>query len=113
MEPIRMVDVATVAKMLGVSARHISRLSDSGRMPRPVHLGNAVRWDRVAIQDWIAGGCQPLSGAAWEQSTDASAVKIAQPSNGESLLEDSLPIDLPTESCQSVLVHTNRKQFDE
>lgn len=53
----RLLAVDDVAAMLGVSGRHVYRLSDAGRMPRPVKLGGAVRWDRLAIADWIAAGC--------------------------------------------------------
>lgn len=56
-ESARLLAVDDVAAMLGVSARHVYRLSDVGRMPRPVKLGGAVRWDRVSISDWIAAGC--------------------------------------------------------
>lgn len=53
----RLLTVDDVAAMLGVSGRHIYRLADAGKMPRPVKLGGAVRWDRLAIADWIAAGC--------------------------------------------------------
>ncbi len=56
-EPARMLDVETVATMLGVSGRHVYRLADGGQMPRPVKLGGAVRWDRCAIEQWIDAGC--------------------------------------------------------
>jgi excisionase family DNA binding protein len=56
-EPARLMDVAAVARLLGVSARHIYRLADGGRMPRPIKLGGAVRWDRAVITKWIDGGC--------------------------------------------------------
>ena len=49
--------VRDVAVMLGVSPRHVYRLSDAGRMPRPIKLGGAVRWDRDVIVAWIAAGC--------------------------------------------------------
>ncbi len=52
-----MLDVAAVASMLRVSGRHVYRLADAGRMPRPIKLGGAVRWSRTAILDWIAAGC--------------------------------------------------------
>lgn len=58
---IRLLDVQAVAKMLGVSSRHIYRLADSGRMPEPVKLGGAVRWDLHGIIIWIEAGC-PGSG---------------------------------------------------
>jgi prophage regulatory protein len=61
-ESARLLAVDDVAAMLGVSARHVYRLADDGRMPRPVKLGGAVRWDRVAISEWIAAGCPTVDG---------------------------------------------------
>jgi len=46
-----------VAAMLAVSSRHIYRLADSGKMPRPVKLGGSNRWDREVIENWIKDGC--------------------------------------------------------
>lgn len=46
-----------VANLLGCSARHVDRLKEAGRMPKPVRLGALVRWSPQAIADWIAAGC--------------------------------------------------------
>ena len=56
-ELARLLDVRAVAALLGVSTRHVYRLADGGRMPRPLKLGGARRWDRAAIEGWIASGC--------------------------------------------------------
>jgi predicted DNA-binding transcriptional regulator AlpA len=56
-EPPQLLDVVGVASLLGVSARHIYRLADGGRMPRPLKLGGANRWDRAVLLSWIADGC--------------------------------------------------------
>jgi len=53
----RLVDVEEIAKLLGISSRHVYRLADSGRMPRPIKLGGAVRWDVDAVSQWIDQGC--------------------------------------------------------
>lgn len=53
-----LVDVKTVAQMLGCSSRTVYRLSDSGRMPRPVRLGSLVRWRADEVRDWIDSGCK-------------------------------------------------------
>jgi excisionase family DNA binding protein len=53
----KLLDVRGVAGLLGCSARHVYRLSDAGRMPVPVKLGSLVRWNRAAVEDWIAEGC--------------------------------------------------------
>lgn len=55
--PARMLDVGGVAAMLGVSERHVYRLADSGKMPRPIKLGGANRWDRLTLAQWIDDGC--------------------------------------------------------
>jgi excisionase family DNA binding protein len=56
-EPARLLGVRQVADLLGVSGRHVYRLADGGRMPRPLKLGGAVRWDRDEIKRWIDSGC--------------------------------------------------------
>jgi len=52
-----MLTVEQVAKLLGVSARHVRRLVDAGKAPQPVRLGRACRWARPAVEAWIADGC--------------------------------------------------------
>lgn len=53
-----LLSIRAVAKLLGgCSVRHIRRLSDSGRMPRPVKLGHLIRWRRADLEAWITAGC--------------------------------------------------------
>ena len=52
-----LADVRQIAALLKCSARHVYRLSDAGKMPRPVKLGYLVRWNRRAVEAWIADGC--------------------------------------------------------
>ena len=52
-----LIDVNQVAELLGCSPRHVWRLADSGRMPRPHKLGNLRRWDRAGIGQWVSDGC--------------------------------------------------------
>jgi predicted DNA-binding transcriptional regulator AlpA len=56
-----LVDVKNVASQLSCSARHVRRLYDSGRMPRPVKLGALVRWSSISINQWIEEGCPATS----------------------------------------------------
>jgi len=56
-ESATMLTVHDVARMLSCSARTVYRLTDSGRVPRPVKLGSLVRWPRETIEQWIAQGC--------------------------------------------------------
>jgi excisionase family DNA binding protein len=58
-EPVLM-DVVSVARLLGCCKRHVYRLAGSGRMPRPVKLGALVRWNRSALQCWVDAGCPAL-----------------------------------------------------
>ncbi len=52
-----LIDVHDVASMLKCSARHVWRLADSGRMPRPYKIGALRRWDRATIERWVSEGC--------------------------------------------------------
>ena len=47
--------VRDVATALQVSQRHVLRLCASGQLPRPMKLGQLVRWDAETIRRWIAG----------------------------------------------------------
>jgi excisionase family DNA binding protein len=58
--PTALLDVRAVAAMLGCSSRHVYRLADGGKMPRPVRVGALVRWRRADIQAWIDGDCRPV-----------------------------------------------------
>ena len=56
--PAELLDVRAVAALLGgCSTRHVYRLADAGRMPRPVKIGTLTRWRRDELADWIASGC--------------------------------------------------------
>lgn len=57
--PAELLDVKGVAALLACSKRHIFRLADAGRMPRPVRLGTLVRWRKAEVLDWISAGCPP------------------------------------------------------
>ena len=58
-EQTAMLSVGDVAGMLRCSSRTVYRLSDAGKLPRPVKLGALVRWSRAAIEQWLADGCPP------------------------------------------------------
>jgi excisionase family DNA binding protein len=55
-----LIDVQAVASLLGCSTRRVYRLADGGKMPAPLKLGALVRWNRAAIDNWIADGCKPV-----------------------------------------------------
>jgi excisionase family DNA binding protein len=50
-------DVGGLATLLRCSTRHVTRMSDSGKLPRPLKLGALVRWRRAEIDAWLAAGC--------------------------------------------------------
>jgi excisionase family DNA binding protein len=52
-----LISIDEVAGILDCSTRHVRRLVDSGRIPRPVKLGALLRWVRTEIDQWIAAGC--------------------------------------------------------
>lgn len=56
-EPAKLLDVHQVGEWLNCSPRHVYRLSDAGRMPKPLRLGSLVRWNRGTLDEWIAAGC--------------------------------------------------------
>ena len=55
--PHLLLNAGQMAKLLGCSVRHVYRLSGTGRMPSPLHLGALVRWNREAVKQWIENGC--------------------------------------------------------
>ena len=65
-----------VAKMLDCSVRHVYRLADADRMPRPLKLGTLCRWRADEIRQWVAAGCPstPAPGRlnSWSYAETAS-----------------------------------------
>lgn len=53
-----------IAELLGISRAHLWRLNSSGRLPRPIRFGRAVRWHRSTIEEWLAAGAPPRD--RWE-----------------------------------------------
>ena len=56
----QLLDVGSVAALLNCSRRHVYRLADAGKMPRPVKLGALVRWRRAELELWLENGCPPV-----------------------------------------------------
>lgn len=52
-----LISIRQVAEILGCSTRHIQRLADGGKMPKPIRLGSLLRWPRQVIDEWVASGC--------------------------------------------------------
>jgi excisionase family DNA binding protein len=61
-EPIQplpeLIDITSVAKVLGVDARHVRRLVYERRIPF-VKWGHLVRFDPVEIRDWLNSKRRP------------------------------------------------------
>jgi excisionase family DNA binding protein len=53
----RLLNVAEVAEILGLSERTVWRWRNQKRMPQGITIGRVVRWSYRAIMEWIAAGC--------------------------------------------------------
>ena len=51
------IDAKRLGELLGLSVRTIRRLDCSGKLPRPVRIGGAVRWLVADIEAWVEAGC--------------------------------------------------------
>ncbi|OHB54199.1 MAG: hypothetical protein A2Y12_17140 [Planctomycetes bacterium GWF2_42_9] len=51
------ISINDVAKMLNCSTRHVRRLADWGRIPKPVKLGAILRWVKADLERWATDGC--------------------------------------------------------
>jgi excisionase family DNA binding protein len=59
-----LLSVHAVCTLLGgCSARHVYRMVDAGRMPRPVKLGSLCRWRSAELMRWLADGCPSVPAA--------------------------------------------------
>ncbi len=60
----RLLDVRQVSLALGLSDRSIRRMVRSGLVPRPVKLGQGIRWQSTVLDQWMRGGCKPVEQVA-------------------------------------------------
>jgi excisionase family DNA binding protein len=56
-DPGQLIGVDKVAELLECSRRHVYRLADCGRLPRPRKIGSLVRWSVSEIRKWVEDGC--------------------------------------------------------
>jgi len=54
---VLLIDAGGLAELLGLSLRTVRRLDCSGKLPRPVRIGGAVRWRVEEIAVWLQAGC--------------------------------------------------------
>jgi len=59
------VSAEQAAVLCGVSRTHWYTLKASGRLPKPIRLGNRIMWVRKEIERWLGSGCPPQE--QWEQ----------------------------------------------
>jgi len=53
----QLIEIDSIAQMLKCSTRHVRRLVDSGRIPRPIKLGALLRWIKSDVDHWFIAGC--------------------------------------------------------
>lgn len=63
-----LLSAADLARELRVSIRTLRAWDAAGRIPRPIRLGHAVRWERAELVRWLAAG-GPLR-VEWEAMRD-------------------------------------------
>jgi predicted DNA-binding transcriptional regulator AlpA len=52
-----LLDTKQVAKLLDIGERTLWRYWNSGRVLKPIKIGNAVRWNAVELRQWVEAGC--------------------------------------------------------
>lgn len=52
-----MVTRQQAAELLQISTRTIDNLKRNKKMPKPIRIGNAVRWNRAELEAWVDAGC--------------------------------------------------------
>jgi predicted DNA-binding transcriptional regulator AlpA len=59
-----MLSVKDLAKRWGCSERHVRRMADAGRCPRPIRFGSLLKWPVAFIEQWESTGCPNLRNAS-------------------------------------------------
>ena len=57
-------DAKTFGQRLSLSKRQIFRLNSCAKIPAPIRIGGAVRWDSQECADWLAAGA--VDRRTWE-----------------------------------------------
>jgi predicted DNA-binding transcriptional regulator AlpA len=62
-----LIDNVTVARLLSISRRTLSRLVEEGAVPEPVRItGKIIRWRAEELREWIENDCP--SRQRWEET---------------------------------------------
>ena len=72
----QLLSAKTFGQMLALSKRQIFRLNSCGKIPAPIRIGGAVRWDSQECAGWLAAGAPDRK--TWEQMKQAGAVENGQ-----------------------------------
>lgn len=62
---VEALDAPAAGRLLGISGRHLYRLTDSGDAPPPRRLGRSVRWSRRELLAWLDAGCPSPRKTGW------------------------------------------------
>ena len=54
---LQLLSAKELAGKLLLSARTVWRLRSSGKLPKPVHVGNSIRWRQSDITFWLEKNC--------------------------------------------------------
>ncbi len=57
-----MLSTQDLAKRWGCSERHVRRMADAGRCPRPIKLGSLLKWPVTVIEQWEQDGAPVCKG---------------------------------------------------
>lgn len=57
---VLLVDTKEAAAMLKVCEKTLWNLHTTGRMPKPIRIGGAVRWSYDELRAWVAAGCPTM-----------------------------------------------------
>ena len=52
----QLLNAKELGAMLHVSQRHVWRMKAAGKLPRPVKVGECMRWSQSDIEAWIEMG---------------------------------------------------------
>lgn len=50
----RLIAIADVAHLLGISVTTVERMAASGRIPAPRRIGRSNRWDSQELNEWLS-----------------------------------------------------------
>ena len=65
-----MVSKRQASELLQISTRTIDNLKREGRMPHPIRIGRAVRWNRAELVAWVDAGCPDCN--EWKYSPEGT-----------------------------------------